>query len=95
MTHSAVSQTVAQMARAGLVEHRPGQDGRERIVHGTSALTAMLPHLRTLWAATNQAAAEFDRELPFPLSSLLLEATRTLQVKPFRERIRDAEAVSC
>lgn len=90
MTHSAVSQTVAQMVRAGLVEQRSGQDARQRIVSPAPALTAMLPRLRTLWAATNRAAAEWEGQLSCPLSPLILEAIRTLESEPFRHRIRKA-----
>lgn len=95
MTHSAVSQTVIQMARAGLVHHVSGRDGRERIIHATAKLDDMLPRLRSLWAATNQAATELDHELSFPLSSLVLEVIHALEKKPFRERIRDVEASLC
>ena len=35
VTHSAASQTVAELARQGLVDLRPGADGRQRIVHLT------------------------------------------------------------
>src|SRR3954471_4407864 len=35
VTHSAASQTVAQLARAGLVTLAPGEDARQRIVHLT------------------------------------------------------------
>src|ERR671910_409399 len=31
-THSATSQTIAQMAKDGLVQSRPGEDARERII---------------------------------------------------------------
>ncbi len=95
LTYSAVSQTVAQMVRAGLVEQVAGRDGRERIVRAKPALTMMLPQLRTLWSATNQAAVELESALSFPLSSLLLETIRALEARPFRERIRDAEGASC
>ena len=95
MTHSAVSQTVAQMVKAGLAEIGPGDDGRERVVNAAPPLMAMLPQLRRIWAATNQAAAQLERELSSPLSGLLLEATRALEAKPFRERIQDAARTTC
>jgi DNA-binding MarR family transcriptional regulator len=95
MTHSAVSQTAAQMVKAGLAEMRAGIDGRERIVSATRTLQVMLPQLRTIWAATNEAAEQLESELSFPLSRLLAEATRALERKPFRDRIRDAANTSC
>src|SRR5690348_5551166 len=46
ITHSAVSQTVAQMKKHGLVRYRPGRDARERIVALTPAAEAIVPALK-------------------------------------------------
>ena len=90
MTHSAVSQTVSQMARQGLVKVRPGKDARERIVALTPAAEAMLPALERQWAATNAAARGLDEELSAPLSALLVETIEALERKPYAERIAAA-----
>jgi DNA-binding MarR family transcriptional regulator len=90
MTHSAVSQTVSQMKRDGLVELRPGEDARERIVALTPAAQAMVPELERRWAATNAAARALDAELSVPLSRVLAETIERLQERSFAERIERA-----
>ena len=87
LTHSAASQTVAQMARQGLVRKRPGSDAREQIVALTPAARAMLPALQNHWAQTNAAARALDDELTTPLSDLLVEAIAALDHSSFAERI--------
>jgi DNA-binding MarR family transcriptional regulator len=90
VTHSAASQTVAQMSRSGLVVLEPGTDARQRIVHLTPKAEALLPVLDAEWAATSAAAAELEAELPFPLGDLLDQAALALERRPFRDRIADA-----
>ena len=90
ISHSAVSQTVSQMAKEGLVELRPGVDARERIVALTAQTEAMIPGLRRQWAATNAAAAQLDAELSAPLSKVVGEAIDALTRRPFGERISQA-----
>jgi DNA-binding MarR family transcriptional regulator len=90
VTHSAASQTVAEMARRGLVELRPGADGRQRIVHLTAGARAILPAVEAEWDATSSAAAELDAELPFPLSDLVPAIAAALGRKPFRNRIAES-----
>lgn len=90
ISHSAVSQTVAQMAPAGLVMVEPGDDGRERIVSLSREAERLLPALRTQWAATEAAARSIDADLPLPLVDLLLEVNASLAKRSFDERIRDA-----
>jgi len=89
-THSAVSQTVSQMAKDGLVELKPGADARERIVALTPKAQAMIPALERQWAATNAAADQLDSELSAPLSKIAAEAIEALTDQPFGERIRQA-----
>ncbi|MGO4701255.1 MarR family winged helix-turn-helix transcriptional regulator [Dyella sp. 2RAB6] len=90
ISHSAVSQTVAQMVRAGLVAQEPGGDARERIVALTPAGEAIVPALRRQWEATEAAARTLDQELPMPLTALLREAIDALERRPFRERLQRA-----
>lgn len=90
ISHSAVSQTVSQMTRDGLVALRPGADARERIVTLTPKTEAMIPALQRQWSATNAAAAQLDAELSAPLSEVLGEAIAALNQRPFRERITAA-----
>lgn len=92
ISHSAVSQTVAQMRAARLLALRPGVDARERIVALTPKAVKMIPALQRQWAATNAAAAQLDAELSSPLSVLLDEAITALHQRPYGERIAAAAA---
>jgi DNA-binding MarR family transcriptional regulator len=87
VTHSAASQTVAQLAREGLVELEAGRDARQRIVRLTAAARSLLPALDAEWAATSAAAKELEDELPFSLSELLTATMTALASRPFRERL--------
>jgi DNA-binding MarR family transcriptional regulator len=87
VTHSAASQTVAQLAREGYVELRPGRDARQRIVHLTDAGRSVLPILDAEWTATTAAARELEAELPFPLSELITAMTAALARRPMHDRI--------
>jgi len=93
VTHSAASQTVAQMARQGLVTLEPGaEDARRRIVRLTPRAESLLPALDLEWTAVTAAAAAFEAELPYPLSRLVTEALAALERRPMRDRISDGIA---
>jgi len=92
ITHSAVSQTVAQMIERGLARFESSGDARERIVALTPAAQAILPKLLEQWRATDAAATKLDTELSMPLSTLLREAIDALEHKPFADRIQIAAA---
>ncbi|MEU0109049.1 MarR family transcriptional regulator [Streptomyces sp. NPDC006251] len=91
VTHSAASQTAAQMARAGLVTHTPDPlDARRRLIALTPKARALLPRIEAEWEATRTAMAELDAELTMPLAALLTEVTEAVGRRPFRERIATA-----
>ncbi|HEX3791060.1 MAG TPA: MarR family transcriptional regulator [Pseudonocardiaceae bacterium] len=90
VTHSAASQTVAQLARRGLVTLAAGSDARQRIVRLTDQARASLPVIQAEWTVTRAAAVALDAELPFPLSDLVAALVDALARRPFRERIADA-----
>ncbi|GAA2405760.1 helix-turn-helix domain-containing protein [Nonomuraea africana] len=90
VTHSAASQTVAQMAKEDLVALSPGADARQRIVRLTGKAEALLPALDKEWTATAAAAAELEAELPYPLSRLIDETLEALRRRPMRDRISAA-----
>lgn len=94
ITHSAASQTVAQMAKQRLVALKPGTDARERIVLVSPKARRMIPALQRQWAATNAAAAQLDTELSTPLSAVLAEAIAALNQRSFASRIAAATAAS-
>lgn len=87
VTHSAVSQTVAQMAKEDLVTLAPGQDARQRIVSLTPKAESLLPILEAEWDATTAAAEELDAELPFPLTRLVEAVLEAFERRPMSERI--------
>jgi DNA-binding MarR family transcriptional regulator len=89
VTHSAASQTVAQMAKDDLVVIAPGDDARERVIRLTPKARSLLPMLEAEWSATAAAAAELEAELSFPLSRLVGEALDALRRRPMRQRIAD------
>ena len=89
VTHSAISQTVNQMHRDGLVELHPGDDARHRIVHLTHHARTILPTLDAEWHATTAAARQLDAELPHPLGDLVDAALKALGERPMRDRILD------
>ncbi|WP_155372628.1 MarR family winged helix-turn-helix transcriptional regulator [Catellatospora vulcania] len=90
VTHSAASQTVAQMNRAGLVDLTPGADARQRLVTLTAKARALLPVVTAEWSATTAAMRTLDTELSIPLADLLTELATALTRRPFRARIADA-----
>ncbi|WP_262284230.1 MarR family winged helix-turn-helix transcriptional regulator [Micromonospora sp. MA102] len=89
VTHSAASQTVAQMARAGLVVLAPGADARQRIVTLADRARALLPAIEAEWAATTTAMRGLDAELPVPLANELYAVLAALRRRPLRDRIAD------
>jgi DNA-binding MarR family transcriptional regulator len=93
LSHSAVSQTVAQMEKLGLLKLKPGSDSRERIAQPTEILIEMLPLLHIQWEATNRAAAKLDAELSASLLQTVGEAIAALQRRSFADRIGDEARV--
>src|SRR5213080_1054412 len=89
VTHSAASQTAAQMARHGLLTLERGADARQRIARLTARARALLPLIEAEWAATDAAAA-LEAELPAALIQVLQEAERAVLSRPMRSRIADA-----
>jgi DNA-binding MarR family transcriptional regulator len=89
LSHSAVSQTVAQMVKFKLLALKSGSDGRERIVEPTTVLVQMLPALHAQWAATNGAARKLETELSASLLQTVGEAICALQSRSFADRIGD------
>lgn len=87
VTHSAASQTVAQMSKNGLVTLAPGEDARHRIVRLTRRAERLLPTLEAEWTATAAAASALEAELSFPLSRLIDEALNALHRQSMYQRI--------
>jgi DNA-binding MarR family transcriptional regulator len=92
VTHSAASQTVAEMEKRGLLQLRPGPDARQREVSLTPKARDLLPAINAEWEATDAASAALDAELPYPLSTLIDDLAAALDRRRFRLRIGDAAA---
>lgn len=91
VTHSAASQTAAQMARAGFVTHSTDpRDNRRRLITLTTKAHALLPTITAEWNATLEAMAELDGEVSMPLAELLTEVAEAIHRRPFQERISAA-----
>lgn len=91
VSHSAVSQTVAQMVARGLVAVTPGRDARQRIVALSAAGTALVPRLRRHWAATTAATAALDAAAG-TLIAAINRANAALAARPFAAWLDEARS---
>lgn len=89
VTHSAMSQTVAAMTRAGLVMTERGEDARTRMVSLAPPAAELVPLLQAEWRATEAAVRELDRELPLGLMAVVDQVAAALERRSFRDRLRD------
>ena len=87
LTHSAISQTVSEMLKKGLVASAPGRDARERIISFTPAGEALLPKLHSIWEGIWAAADDLSKDIGQPLGEVLGRAITAVEKRPFRERI--------
>ncbi|MGN6818220.1 MAG: MarR family winged helix-turn-helix transcriptional regulator [Sphingomonas sp.] len=88
VSHSAVSQTVSQMAAAGLVAVTRGEeDARQRIVALTRTAQALLPRLQDHWRAARIATASLDTETGGVLVEVINRANEALDRRPFADRL--------
>jgi DNA-binding MarR family transcriptional regulator len=92
VSHSAVSQTVAQMKRDGLVALRQGADARERIVELSPAALALRQKLERHWEVTEAATQSLERDVGAPIGELLKRALAALEDRSMGQRIADAQA---
>jgi DNA-binding MarR family transcriptional regulator len=89
VTHSAMSQTVSAMRKAGLVEDAPSEDARTRRIKLGRKARKVLPFLKAEWRATESAIAELERELPYPMTRVVEDIQQALSRKAFRDRLHD------
>jgi DNA-binding MarR family transcriptional regulator len=88
VTHSAMSQTVAAMRRAGLVDDADNVDGRTRRIRLGERGRAVLPFLVAEWRATETTVREIDAEIPYPLTRVVDDIRRALERRAFGDRLR-------
>ena len=89
VSHSAMSQTVAAMRKAGLVEPADDSDGRKRRVQLTARSRELLPFLQAEWRATEATVLALDAELPYPIMRAVADIQAALSARPFAQRLRD------
>src|ERR1700722_9055340 len=86
-THSAMSQKVAAMRKAGWVRTSQGTDARSKKITLTTKATRIISQLAAEWRATEAASAELEAELPYPLSQVVTDMETALRRKSFHDRI--------
>lgn len=91
LTQGAISQTVALMARDGLIEHHALGDGRKNGIHLTPKGRNLLAKLVRQWDTIYRAIEALENETGFPLLRALEETARALERKGFAERLREAD----
>ncbi len=89
VSHSALSQTVSQMRKEGLVSGSPGADPRERHIRLTPAARALLPRILECWRAFDRAADSLTEEIGCSLPAVCSRAIGVLEQKSFDDRIRE------
>jgi DNA-binding MarR family transcriptional regulator len=89
ITHSAASQTVAHMAKNGLVDLTKGNDARERLVDLSPRARSIIPAVQRCWQATEAAARDLEAEVDVALAEVIRCAVQALDRRSFGERIHD------
>jgi DNA-binding MarR family transcriptional regulator len=86
-THSALSQKVSAMRNAGLVRTTSGVDARSKRVHLTAKSSRIVGRLASEWRATEEALAELEHEIPYPLSTVVADIDAALAHESFYDRL--------
>ncbi|MGH3658733.1 MAG: MarR family winged helix-turn-helix transcriptional regulator [Micromonosporaceae bacterium] len=89
VTHSAMSQTVAALRKADLVESAENVDGRTRRIQLSGKGRELLPFLRAEWRATEATVRELEAETPYPVSRAVRDIQAALAKRSFRQRLAD------
>src|SRR5215831_1753613 len=87
-THSALSQKVAAMQRAGLVRTAAGPDGRSKHVLLTRKAKRVVGRLEAEWRATQAAIAEIESEIGYPLDKVVTDVELALERTSFYDRLK-------
>lgn len=88
VTHSAMSQTVSAMTKAGFVTVERGADARTRIVSLTESAKGIVPLLMAEWRATEATTRELDAELPRPIIQVVADLQAALGRRSFADRLQ-------
>jgi DNA-binding MarR family transcriptional regulator len=87
-THSAISQKVTAMRKAGLVRTVAGADARSKRIVLTAKAERLVEALAAEWRATEGAVAELEAEIPYPLSKVVDDLEAALERESFYDRIK-------
>ncbi|WP_326565806.1 MarR family transcriptional regulator [Amycolatopsis rhabdoformis] len=88
-THSALSQKVAAMRKAGLVTTTAGDDARSKKVVLTPKAEEIVGRLAAEWRATEAALVDLEAEIPYALSKVVVDVEKALRRKSFHDRIAE------
>lgn len=89
VTHSAMSQTVTAMRKAGLIRTTIGNDARSKRIALTAKARGLVVFLEAEWTATEDAVDEIEAEIPYALGKATEDIRKLLERKSFRQRILD------
>lgn len=89
LSHSALSQTISQMGKDGLVSSVQGADGRERLISLTPAARALMPQVIECWAAFNQVRDDIAAEVGVDLQAACEATLDALGERNLQQRARE------
>lgn len=89
-THSAISQTVSEMRRKGLLEIANGRDARERVVAPSARSRDLMTALQKCWSETDCATDELNAQVGCDLPRLLTRALEHVERSPSTRRNKGA-----
>ena len=87
-THSAMSQKVAAMRRAGLVRTTAGRDGRSKHVLLTRKAKRVVGRMAAEWRATQAVIAEIESEIGYPMDKVVTDVELALERTSFHDRLK-------
>jgi DNA-binding MarR family transcriptional regulator len=87
-THSAMSQKVAALQRAGLVRTTAGPDGRSKHVLLTRSAKRIVGRLAAEWRATQAVITEIESEIGYPMDKVVTDVELALERTSFYERLK-------
>lgn len=87
VSQPAMTQTVSEMKRAGLIAPVASEDRRVRLIHLSPFGREVVQRLTPLWDAIDTAAEELDREVSRRLSLSIDATLQALETESFYSRI--------
>jgi len=87
VSQPAITQTVNEMEKRGLITRLETDDARERKIRLTAEGLALVPKLEVQWQATVAAANSLEKELPNSLIDTVNAAIDALEKESFKQRM--------